>query len=220
MRSGIFKVHGSHASCANRPTCPTSPTCPTFFAPTLCIAQCALPANSPRSYVLLNFRSAQPPHSPVPIVRTSPYKSIQVRISLPAPCALHNVLCQPSGGSRARQGDSRPLRSGTFAAASRWECALFSGESHAHGARGETLLFPPCPPLSPMCCIEACGTLCGFFTVRGARTVSRPGGKRCGLVLGATRQPPIFWGLSLHHCAAIPSLGPCALGTEGPRPVC
>ena len=96
MRSGIFKVHGSHASCANRPTCPTSPTCPTFFAPTLCIAQCALPANSPRSYVLLNFRSAQPPHSPVPIVRTSPYKSVQVRIPLPAVSALRKVPCQPA----------------------------------------------------------------------------------------------------------------------------
>ena len=29
---------------ANRPTGPTSPTSPTFFVPTLCIAQCALPA--------------------------------------------------------------------------------------------------------------------------------------------------------------------------------
>ena len=45
---------------------------------------------------LLNFRSTQPPHSPVPIVRTSPYKSVQVRIPLPAPCALHTVLCQPT----------------------------------------------------------------------------------------------------------------------------
>ena len=56
------------------------------------------------SPALWNFRSAQPPHSPVPPalrslrrrrVRTSPYKSVQVRIPLPAPCALHNVLCQP-----------------------------------------------------------------------------------------------------------------------------
>ena len=37
-------------------------------------------------------------------------------------------------------------------------------------------------------------------------------------MLGATRQPPIFWGLLLHHCAAIPSLGPCALGTHGLAP--
>ena len=28
-------------------------------------------------------------------VRTSPYKSVQVRIPLPAPCALRKVLCQP-----------------------------------------------------------------------------------------------------------------------------
>ena len=46
MLSGIFKAHGSHASCAP--------------------------------------------------VRTSPYKSVQVRIPLPAPCALHKVLCQPT----------------------------------------------------------------------------------------------------------------------------
>ncbi|MBR2641971.1 MAG: hypothetical protein IKD46_02485 [Lentisphaeria bacterium] len=32
------------APCANRPTSPTCPTCPTFFAPSIGIAQCALPA--------------------------------------------------------------------------------------------------------------------------------------------------------------------------------
>ena len=32
------------APCANRPTSPTSPTSPTFFARTLCIAPCTLPA--------------------------------------------------------------------------------------------------------------------------------------------------------------------------------
>ena len=72
-------------------------------------------AGRARSHVLWNFRSAQPPHSPVPIVRTSPYKSAQVRIPLLAPCALHNVPCQSSGGSRARQGDSRQSPGGTFA---------------------------------------------------------------------------------------------------------
>ena len=40
---------------------------------------------------------------------------------------------------------------------------MFSGERYAHGARGETLLFPPCAPLSPVCCRKACGTQCGFF---------------------------------------------------------
>ena len=58
------------------------------------------------SPALLNFRSAQHTHSPVPLalrslrrrrVRTNPYKSVQVRIPLPAPCALRNVLCQPMG---------------------------------------------------------------------------------------------------------------------------
>ena len=128
-------------------------------------------------------------------VRISPYKSVQVRIPLPAPCALRNVLCQPEG-----------------------MCFAFF-ERHAHGARGEPYFSPCSSPLRPVCCMEACGTQCGSLSYR-ARTVSRPGGKRYGLVLGATRQPPIFWGLSLHRCAAIPSLGPCALGTEGPRPVC
>ena len=33
----------------------------------------------------------------VPLVRTSPYKSVQVRIPLPTPCALRNALCQPMG---------------------------------------------------------------------------------------------------------------------------
>ena len=30
-------------------------------------------------------------------------------------------------------------------------------------AHGGNLTFPPCTPFSPVCCIEACGTLCGFF---------------------------------------------------------
>ena len=37
-------------------------------------------------------------------------------------------------------------------------------------------------------------------------------------MLGATRQHKITFVLSLHHCAAIPSLGPCALGTHGLAP--
>ena len=47
--------------------------------------------------------------------------------------------------------------------ASQRECALLFFERHAHGARGETSLFPPCTPFSPVCCMEACGTQCGFF---------------------------------------------------------
>ena len=133
---------------------------------------------------------------PSAISPIGPIRPIRPIPALLPPCALRKVPCQPMG-----------IRFAFFG-------------RHAQGARGETSLFPPCTPFSPVCYMEACGTQCGFFTVRGARTVSRPGGKRCGLVLGATRQPPIFWGLSLHRCAAIPSLGPCALGTEGPRPVC
>ncbi len=44
---------------------------------------------------------------PKPPAKEGPYKSVQVRIPLPSPCALRNVPCQSSGGSRARQGDSR-----------------------------------------------------------------------------------------------------------------
>ena len=102
--------------------------------------------------------------------------------------------------------------------ASRRECAMFFGESTPHGARGETLLFPPCTPFSPVCCKMACGTQCGSLSYR-ARTVSRPGGKRYGLNARCHSAAPKFLGLSLHHCAAIPSLGPCALGTHGLAPV-
>ena len=78
------------APCANRPTSPTSPTSPTFFAPTLCIAQCALPANRTHSPVLLKFQSTWLSLHPVPLVRTSPYKSVQVRTS---PYSLARTLC-------------------------------------------------------------------------------------------------------------------------------
>ena len=104
-------------------------------------------------------------------VRTSPYKSV-----FPCPHPVHCAMCF----------------------ASRWECALFSGERTAHGARGETSLFPPVPPFRPACCMEACGTQCGSLSYR-ARTVSRPGGKRYGLnarchsaapnILGAVAAP-------------------------------
>ena len=67
------------------------------LAPTLCFAQCALPANRTHSPVLSKFQNAWHTLHQVPIVRTSPYKSVQVRIPLPAPCALRNVLCQPVG---------------------------------------------------------------------------------------------------------------------------
>ena len=75
---------------------------------------------------------------------------------------------------------------------------MLFGERHAQGARGETLLFPPYAPLSPVCCRKACGTQCGSLSYR-ARTVSRPGGKRYGLnarchsaapnILGAVAAP-------------------------------
>ena len=58
--------------------------------------------------------------------------------------------------------------------ASRRECALLFGERYAHGARGETLLFPPCTPFSPVCCIKACGTLCGFFKLEALAPFPAP----------------------------------------------
>ena len=82
-------------------------------------------AGRARSHVLWNFRGTGHPHSPVPIVRTSPYKSVQVRIPLPAPCALHNVLCQRAchAGAKRRREAREPVRAtadshrgGTFAA--------------------------------------------------------------------------------------------------------
>ena len=148
MRSGIFKAQGSHASCAPRPYKSVQVrTSPYSLARALCPAQSALPANRTHSPVLSKFQSAWHTgcHRPFTVF---PVFAVFM-VSLLPPCALRNVLCQSSGGSRARQGDSRPLRSGTFAAASRWEYALLFFERYAHGARGETSLFPPCTPLSP-----------------------------------------------------------------------
>ena len=116
------------------------------IARTLCIAPSAFPANSPPFCARL--RCATPwqalrfcisgAHSPhialcrLPSeasgeggsvqVRTSPYKSV-FPCPHPVPCAM----CP----------------------ASQRECAMFFGERTAHGARGETSLFPPCAPLSP-----------------------------------------------------------------------
>ena len=70
-------------------------------------------------------------------VRTSPYKSV-FPCPHPVPCAM--------------------------CFASQREYALLFFERYAHGARGETSLFPVSPsPFSPVCCKEACGTQCGFF---------------------------------------------------------
>ena len=125
----------------------------------------------------------------------------QVRHSLPAVSALRNVLCQPTEHTALCYRNSKAH--GTQAAidhlqysrysqyswflcshpvpcakcfASQRECAMFFGGRTAHGARGETLLFPPCTPFSPVCCKKACGTQCGFFTIRGARPIAFGGG--------------------------------------------
>ena len=128
-------------------------TSPYSLARTLCPAQSALPANRTHSPVLSKFQSTWHTLHQVPIVR--PVRQVRpVRHSLPAVSALHNVLCQPV------------------------ECTLFSGERYAHGARGETLLFPPCAPLSPVCCIEACGTQCGFFKLEALAPFPAGAGNR------------------------------------------
>ena len=74
--------------------------------------------------------------------------------------------------------------------------------------------FPPWPPLSPVCYMEACGTRCGFFKLpRSPRRLRQRGGlnARCH-----SASQNIFCDVAA--CAAIPSLGPCALGTHGLAP--
>ena len=65
---------------------------------------------------------------------TPPYSSVHIRTrpypALHTVSAMRNVLCQPEG------------------------------MCYALGARGETLLFPPCAPFSPVCYRMACGTRC------------------------------------------------------------
>ncbi len=64
------------------------------------------------SHVLPKFQSAWHTacHSPFIVFP----EFIVFIASLPAPCALRNVLCQSSGGSKGRKPDSRPSRSGTM----------------------------------------------------------------------------------------------------------
>ena len=81
-----------------------------------------------------------------------------------------------------------------------------------HG--GETSLFPPWAPFSPVCCMEACGTRCTFFKLpRSPRRLRQRGGlnARCH-----SASQNIFCDVAAF--AAIPSLGPCALGTHGLAP--
>ena len=88
------------------------------------------------------------------------------------------------------------------------------GESTAHGARGETSLFPPWTPFSPVCYMEACGARYGFFKLpRSPRRLRQRGGlnARCH-----SASQNIFCDVAAF--AAIPSLGPCALGTHGLAP--
>ena len=121
-------------------------------------------------YALRKFQSTWLTLHPVPIVR--PVR--QVRHSLLPPCALRNALCQPTEHTALcyRNSKAHGTQAGidhlqysrysqyswflcsypvpcTMCSASRWECAMFFGERTAHGARGETSLFPPCAPLSP-----------------------------------------------------------------------
>ena len=98
------------------------------LAPTLCIAPCALPANRTHSPVLSKFQSAWYTgcHRPFTVF---PVFAVFM-VSLFPPCALRNVLCQPEG-----------------------MCFAFFGR-HAQGARGETSLFPPCPPPFAPCVVE------------------------------------------------------------------
>ena len=70
-------------------------TYPYCIAHSIGFAQCALPANRTHSPVLSKFQSAWLTLHQVPIVRQ--VRLVRpVRHSLLPPCALHNVLCQPT----------------------------------------------------------------------------------------------------------------------------
>ena len=79
----------------------------------------------------------------MPIVRTSPYKSVQVRTS---PYSLARTLCIAQCALPAR-GNAL--------------CFLENAQHMAHG--GKPHFSPRVPPFRPVCCMEACGTQCGFF---------------------------------------------------------
>ena len=137
--------------------------------------------------------------SHVPLLRTPPYSSVHIRTrpypALHTVSAMRNVLCQPEGMCYAL------------------------GESNALGARGETLLFPPCTPFSPVCYKMACGTRCGSLSYR-ARTVSRPGGKRYGLNARChSAAPNILGAVAAPLCSdSLPR--PLRARHSRPRPVC
>ena len=80
---------------------------------------------------------------------------------------------------------------------------------------GGNLTFPPvCPSFAPVCYIEACGTRYTFFKLpRSPRRLRQRGGlnARCH-----SASQNIFCDVAAF--AAIPSLGPCALGTHGLAP--
>ena len=178
-----------------------------FSAPTLCIAQSALPASG---NALCSFVKAMhmehggnltfPPCPPfVPRVRVCTGKfcpryrlCARLRCATPwqamchasqqttQPCAIkiqkHMALTAPCAPPPY---SSVPVRTSPFYTAHTLciaPCALpASGNALCsfvkamHMEHGGNLTFPPVPPFRPACCIEACGTQCGFFTIRGAR---------------------------------------------------
>ena len=97
-------------------------------------------------------------------------------------CRLPSEASGEGGSDLSDKSDKSDIlcsqyRHCTMRFASQREYAMFFGGRTAHGARGETSLFPPCAPFSPVCCKMACGTQCGFFTVRGARLLTARGGE-------------------------------------------
>ena len=85
---------------------------------------------------------------------------------------------------------------------------------NAHGARGETSLFPPWAPLSLPCVIWRPAARDAVLKLpRSPRRLRQRGGlnARCH-----SASQNIFCDVAA--CAAIPSLGPCALGTHGLAP--
>ena len=124
-----------------------------------------------------------PAAGPAPLVLPPPFSSAWQAMCFgnSGEHGTHCALCQSSDKSDKSDWSDilcPQYRHCTMRSASQKECALLFFERHAHGARGKTLLFPPCTPFSPVCCRKACGTLCGFFTIRGARLLTAPGGEK------------------------------------------
>ena len=125
---------------------------------------------------------------------------------LPAPCALGTHGLAPC--VRVCTGMLRPQYR---------LCAMryAHGESNAHGARGETSLFPPWAPFSPVCYMEACGTRCGLEVTALAPAPAATGRLKCSVPLGIAKY---FLRCRCIRSDSLPR--PLRARHSRPRPVC